>query len=329
LFAKNLERLLAECCGRSDVSPVDPADMAERFESLRGYGRLPRGRENRGKRLSTTEIAAAILGLAPSNPKWAGHAAIILGDLRPVGGPSASFDGTSNLTAALERLLTESAAREALFSVMLSLSEYGVNSHGLAIVTYQQGDTRWRAFYVPKTAVSLLQPGMENSIDADRFHSQMSRSIGFSSSFFDQIVKAVEYALAFPKAPAGDGSEYDTEEAKQARYRALGVQVGSRFLNMGVDTQVTWPKNEMLVRFGQYHLVLMPKTKENTQSIHIDLHANRLGDEEALTVVNRFLSVLSWCDDQFAITQDGWSGNPVPVPVFKRRPGAAQPRRAP
>jgi hypothetical protein len=244
LFAKNLERLLAECCGRSDVSPVDPADMAERFESLRGYGRLPRGRENRGKRLSTTEIAAAILGLAPSNPKWAGHAAIILGDLRPVGGPSASFDGTSNLTAALERLLTESAAREALFSVMLSLSEYGVNSHGLAIVTYQQGDTRWRAFYVPKTAVSLLQPGMENSIDADRFHSQMSRSIGFSSSFFDQIVKAVEYALAFPKAPAGDGSEYDTEEAKQARYRALGVQVGSRFLNMGVDTQVTWPKNE-------------------------------------------------------------------------------------
>jgi hypothetical protein len=34
--------------------------------------------------------------------------------------------------------------------------------------------------------------------------------------------------------------------------------------------------------------------------------------------VNRFLSVLAWCDDQFAVVQDGWSGNPVPVAVPKR-----------
>lgn len=27
---------------------------------------------------------------------------------------------------------------------------------------------------------------------------------------------------------------------------------------------------------------------------------------------------MTWCDDQFAILQDGWSGNPVPVPVPKR-----------
>lgn len=28
--------------------------------------------------------------------------------------------------------------------------------------------------------------------------------------------------------------------------------------------------------------------------------------------------MLGWCDDQFAIAQDGWSGNPVPVPISKR-----------
>lgn len=77
-------------------------------------------------------------------------------------------------------------------------------------------------------------------------------------------------------------------------------------------------KQETLVRFDQYHLVLMPKTKDYTQSIHIDLHTNQLTDKQGLTVINRFLSVLTWCDDQFAVAQDGWSGNPVPVPVSKR-----------
>src|SRR3546814_12520782 len=60
------------------------------------------------------------------------------------------------------------------------------------------------------------------------------------------------------------------------------------------------------------------KTKDHVQSIHIDLHANRLSMEEARTVINRFLSLMTWCDDQYAIAQDGWSGNPVPVAVPKR-----------
>src|SRR5712664_198433 len=74
----------------------------------------------------------------------------------------------------------------------------------------------------------------------------------------------------------------------------------------------------MLVKFDQYNLVLMPKTKETTQSIHLDLFANHVSDEEALSVINRFLSVLSWCGDNFAVARDGWSGNPVPVAVPRR-----------
>jgi hypothetical protein len=27
---------------------------------------------------------------------------------------------------------------------------------------------------------------------------------------------------------------------------------------------------------------------------------------------------MTWCDDQFAVAQDGWSGNPVPVAVLRR-----------
>jgi hypothetical protein len=53
-------------------------------------------------------------------------------------------------------------------------------------------------------------------------------------------------------------------------------------------------------------------------SISIDINKNRLTIEEAKVLINRFLSLLAWCDDHFAIVQDGWSGNPVPVPVRKR-----------
>jgi hypothetical protein len=52
--------------------------------------------------------------------------------------------------------------------------------------------------------------------------------------------------------------------------------------------------------------------------MHIDLAGQRLSSEEALTLFNRFLSMMTWCDDQFAVLQEGWSGNPVPVPVPKR-----------
>jgi hypothetical protein len=72
------------------------------------------------------------------------------------------------------------------------------------------------------------------------------------------------------------------------------------------------------VRFDRYHFVLMPKTSDSIQSIHVDLSANRLDESEAMTVINRFLSVMTWCYDRFAVAQGGWSGNPVPVPVPNR-----------
>ncbi|MGH9927714.1 MAG: hypothetical protein ACREA9_00660 [Pyrinomonadaceae bacterium] len=78
MFAKNLERVLCKLCGSSDVSPIDPADIAERFESLRRYRRLPPGRENRAKHLSSIEITHAVLGLVARKPGWAGHAATLL-----------------------------------------------------------------------------------------------------------------------------------------------------------------------------------------------------------------------------------------------------------
>src|SRR3546814_20039796 len=93
--------------------------------------------------------------------------------------------------------------------------------------------------------------------------------------------------------PIGDGSEYDKADAEKARRERLGATPSSYFLNIGVDNQVTWPREETLITFDRYKLVLMPKTKDHVQSIHIDLHANRLSMEEARPVIKERKSVVS------------------------------------
>src|SRR6266700_1601631 len=91
MYAKNLAGILGLLCQNSDVSYYAPQELDQRFEFLRRYGRLPRGRERRDEKLSGKHIAAAVFGLVPTRPDWAGHVAIILEELRAVGGTEASF----------------------------------------------------------------------------------------------------------------------------------------------------------------------------------------------------------------------------------------------
>jgi hypothetical protein len=176
-------------------------------------------------------------------------------------------------------------------------------------------------FFVPGSAISLFAPGREIGFDPETHRPVAAREMTFSREFFRRLVQECETAKLFPSPPQGDGSEYNSEEEQQQRFRKLGVSRGSRFLNIGVDNQVTWPSEETLIKFDRYTLVLFPMTKENVQSVHMDLSANHLDHREAMTIVNRFLSVMAWCDDNFAIAQDGWSGNPVPVPVPRHELG--------
>ena len=292
--------------------PDGALEMEERFESLRGYGRLPSGRENRGLALTDRQIIAAVLGLVASRPSWAGHVCAVIERLKPVGGKTDAFGGSPTLTDALAYILTKEDARAGIVAVRLSVAEIGPNSNGLATITFEENGARRVLSFVRDEAVSLLQSGMDLQFDAEMRNAEISRELVFNRRFFDKLARAVADSRAHPVPPIGDGSEYDKEDAENAR---LGATASSSYLNIGVDNQVTWPREEMLIEFDRYKLVLMPKTKENVQSIHVDLHENRLTMEEAMTVVNRFLSLLTWCDDQFAIAQDGWAGNPVPVAV--------------
>lgn len=89
------------------------------------------------------------------------------------------------------------------------------------------------------------------------------------------------------------------------------------WLNAGVKGSATWPDEETTVDFGGHKLVLKPATRDTEQSVHVKLRG--ISDVDALTVINRFLSILSWCDDQPMQNLYGWSGNPIPVAVPKER----------
>jgi hypothetical protein len=171
---------------------------------------------------------------------------------------------------------------------------------------------------MPPLAISLAREGSNSSFDFERaLFSPASRGMTFGRLFFARVARAMESATRHPGEPAGDGSEYEETEAQQELWKKLGVTPHSRFLNMAADNHVTWPNEPTLVKFDGCHFILMPRTKENVQSVHMDLTGNRIDDNGATTVLRRFLSIKAWCDDNFATLGFGWSGNPVPVTVMK------------
>ncbi len=86
-----------------------------------------------------------------------------------------------------------------------------------------------------------------------------------------------------------------------------------QWLNVGVRGSACWPEQETKIQFGGHDLVLRPATKDTEQSVHIALQGS--SEDDASTLINRFLSILAWCDDQDMETLDGWSGSPIPVLV--------------
>ncbi|CAM2936223.1 methylamine utilization protein MauJ [Rariglobus hedericola] len=92
------------------------------------------------------------------------------------------------------------------------------------------------------------------------------------------------------------------------------LSVMDNWLNLGVKGSAVWPDKETDVRFGGHTLHLKPATRDNDPSIHINLRG--LAENEAWTLINSFLSLLAWCDDQPIQTRGyGLSGTIKPCAV--------------
>ena len=205
-----------------------------------------------------------------------------------------------------------------MVSLTLSIARIPGNDEYQAKLLFEEGGQRKTTSYVPRYALTLAAAGAEKGFDHDRSLSTNTRQLVLNREFFHELKRDVDLSRHLDRPLETDWREYETEEERNAFHERLGALRGSTFLNLGVDTTVTWPKEPTRVEFGGHHFVLFPKTKENSHSISIDLHHERMTAEDARTLLNRFLSLLSWCDDRHAILREGWSGNPVPVPVLRR-----------
>lgn len=313
MYARDLMTLLHErLCSLGTFDQT-----RKRFESLRGCNLLPRGRENAGVRLSNEQIANAVLGFAHPMPGMAGHASLILGELRPVGGSSVSFSGAPTLKAAVATLVGATNANSNLLRLTLSVErDFGGDEY--AAVIYFRANSRAKAVsFVSKHAFSLLGHGADEGYEHERLNRLTAVQRSLSPRFFQDLSRHVAISRQLDRPFKTDWREYENEEEKADLYRRLGARPSSRFLNLRVDAQVTWPGEPTRIEFGGHHLVLFPRTKDNAHSISIDLHHERISEDEAQTLVNRLLSVMSWCDDQRASVHEGWSGSPVPTPMLR------------
>lgn len=299
-------------------------ESLKRIEHLRGHALLPRGRENAGRRLTDAQIASAILAFVPNMPGFAGHVSLIMGQLHAVGGPRASFDGSSTVLEALTSALASDGAADSVISFSFSIDrqESGSDEYH-ATLRFQDAGGRRVVSFVSRMALTLLAEGAELAYDHDGVHSPVARQLTIGRKFLKRIRREVEMSRFLDLPYKADWQEYETEEERSAFHSKLGARKNSVFLNLPVETQATWPKDPIRVEFAGYHFAMFPRTNENSASISIDLATERLSAEAARTLLNRFLSLLCWCDDQPAVLGDGWSGNPVPVPVSRSQVGGS------
>jgi len=319
MIAKQLEAILLNEAAKTDLSHRSSADMVQRFQALRGFGLLPRGRGKNAQHLTSLQTAAGILSVIAEKPGYAGTASKVLLKLRPVGGVDASFEGAGTFGDALIKILENPDARASILEVRASFSEIYKNSHGRATIIYLAGEQERTAFFVSELASSLMGRGAERTFNPRDLISTSIKEMVYFRRIFERIAR--EMQIEYPEHAFDhllDPDEEEVERQKEERIRRLGITGSSNFLNLSVDTQVIWPNEETVVEFEGHKLVLMPTTKDTDTSIHVDLHGQRLTSAEAHTLINRFLSLMTWCCDQFCTLQEGGSGSRFPIAMSKR-----------
>ncbi len=58
--------------------------------------------------------------------------------------------------------------------------------------------------------------------------------------------------------------------------------MAAQFLDIGVDVHVGWPGERLDITFDGCLLTLLPRTRENAASVHVDLQQSGLSDEDAI-----------------------------------------------
>lgn len=170
---------------------IGEAEMVQRFQKLRDERMLPVSRGRNAEDITIDAIVSGLLSIVAERPSFTAQVVRMLKGLRPVGGPANAFSGAATLGAALLAALSDQATLATVREIRLSESEVYTNAHGRAAIFYARGSEEVVTYYVPSTAISQLQTGMEHEHDPRDLIRSIIRETVIYPHVLQQIMGAV------------------------------------------------------------------------------------------------------------------------------------------
>ena len=163
---------------------VGEAEMVQRFQKLRDERMLPVSRGRNAEDITVEALVSGLLSIVAERPAFAARVVNMLRHLRPVGGSANAFARADTLGAALFAALNDKNTLGTVKEIRLSESEVYTNAHGRAAIFYMRGGKEAVTYYVPPTAISQCQAGMEDKHDPRALIRSMVREIVITHTYY-------------------------------------------------------------------------------------------------------------------------------------------------
>lgn len=194
--AKRLEYILG------NEPNLGEAEMVQRFQKLRDIRLLPVSRGRNAEEVTRDEIVSGLLAVVAERPGYAGMTTKVLRGLRPVGGAANAFASADTLAQALCAAFENEALLNSITEIRVTDSETYTNARGRGTIYYKIADEECVTYYVPGTALSLLQPGSEISYNPRELVTSMIRETVILPHVLKRIMREVRGGEAHARAMA-------------------------------------------------------------------------------------------------------------------------------
>jgi hypothetical protein len=185
MIAKRLQTILG-----AELN-VGEAEMVQRFQKLRDERMLPVSRGRNAEDITPEATLSGLLSIVAERAPFTAQVVRMLKGLRPVGGSTNAFVGADTFGSALLAILSDQATLDTVTEIRLSDSEVYRNAQGRAAIFYTQDDEELVTYYVSATAVSQLQPGMENQHDPRLLIRSIIREIVIYPQVLHKIMRQI------------------------------------------------------------------------------------------------------------------------------------------
>jgi hypothetical protein len=171
------------------------SEMVTRFQKLREFNLLSKGRGRNAEFLNTDEVVSGILSMVADKTGMAATTVIGLRNLKPAGAQKDAFAGAPTLSAAIAAAIEDEALLATVRKISLGDSDPISSMATSAEIIYHEGGEERTTQYVPATAVSLFQEGMEVGFDRHTLHKQsVSRELVITPRLLSKIAREIREA---------------------------------------------------------------------------------------------------------------------------------------